>query len=145
MSLISYVKTATNKRLLISESYADSNQCTPCRGNLTSMPHAFHAQPAYGPDCMYLIWSVHSNLSLANDRAGSSSTRVGEQCDHGGGPVRGNGRCAGPRKKKKKKKMGPALGNNATFELIQKFKLTRLDLIKRRLSRIQKISNKIWL
>jgi hypothetical protein len=107
MSLISYVKTATNKRLLISESYADSNQCTPCRGNLTSMPHAFHAQPAYGPDCMYLIWSVHSNLSLANDRAGSSSTRVGEQCDHGGGPVRGNGRCAGLRKKEKENGHSP--------------------------------------
>jgi hypothetical protein len=26
------VKTATNKRLLISESHGDSNQCTPCRG-----------------------------------------------------------------------------------------------------------------
>jgi hypothetical protein len=26
------VKTATNKRLLISESHGDSNRCTPCRG-----------------------------------------------------------------------------------------------------------------
>jgi hypothetical protein len=31
MQLISYVKTATNKRLLISESHGDSNLCTPCR------------------------------------------------------------------------------------------------------------------
>jgi hypothetical protein len=33
MQLISYVKTAINKRLLISESHGDSNRCTPCRGN----------------------------------------------------------------------------------------------------------------
>jgi hypothetical protein len=31
-SVIIYVITATNKRLLISESRDDSNQCTPCRG-----------------------------------------------------------------------------------------------------------------
>jgi hypothetical protein len=30
MPLISYVKTATNKRLLIFESRDDSNRCTPC-------------------------------------------------------------------------------------------------------------------
>jgi hypothetical protein len=34
MPLISYVKTDMNKQLLISESHADSNQCTPCRENL---------------------------------------------------------------------------------------------------------------
>jgi hypothetical protein len=32
MSLVSYVKTAMNKWLLISESHDDSNPCTPCRG-----------------------------------------------------------------------------------------------------------------
>jgi hypothetical protein len=32
MSLISYMKTATNKRLLISESRGDTNRCTLCRG-----------------------------------------------------------------------------------------------------------------
>jgi hypothetical protein len=31
-SVIIYVMTATNKRLLIYESYGDSNRCTPCRG-----------------------------------------------------------------------------------------------------------------
>jgi hypothetical protein len=31
-SVIIYVMTVTNKRLLISESRGDSNQCTPCRG-----------------------------------------------------------------------------------------------------------------
>jgi hypothetical protein len=30
--------TATNKRLLISESHGDSNRCTPCRENLTNTP-----------------------------------------------------------------------------------------------------------
>jgi hypothetical protein len=34
MTLISYVKTATNKRLLISESRGDSNRCTSYRGSL---------------------------------------------------------------------------------------------------------------
>jgi hypothetical protein len=34
MQLISYVKTATNKWLLISESHGDSNRCTSCRGKL---------------------------------------------------------------------------------------------------------------
>jgi hypothetical protein len=37
MPLISYVKTVT-KRLLISESHADSNRCTPYRGNLIHVP-----------------------------------------------------------------------------------------------------------
>jgi hypothetical protein len=31
-SVIIYVMTVTNKRLLISESYGDSNRYTPCRG-----------------------------------------------------------------------------------------------------------------
>jgi hypothetical protein len=43
------VKTATNKRLLISESHGDSNRCTPCRGNLINMSHTFHARSAYSP------------------------------------------------------------------------------------------------
>jgi hypothetical protein len=37
------VLTATNKRLLISESRGNLNQCTPCRGNPTNTPHASHA------------------------------------------------------------------------------------------------------
>jgi hypothetical protein len=45
-SVIIYVMTATNKRLLISESHGDSNWCTPCRGkpNQHDM-YAFHASP----------------------------------------------------------------------------------------------------
>jgi hypothetical protein len=55
MSLISYVKTVTNKRLLISKSRSDSNQCTSCMGNLINttrtlhMPvHVCHAYASYG-------------------------------------------------------------------------------------------------
>jgi hypothetical protein len=47
--LISYVKTDTNKRLLISESHGNSNQCTPCRGNLINTLHTFHARSMCGP------------------------------------------------------------------------------------------------
>jgi hypothetical protein len=47
-SVIIYVMTATNKRLLISESHGDSNWCTPCRGNPTNTSHASHTQSAYG-------------------------------------------------------------------------------------------------
>jgi hypothetical protein len=40
------VKTATNKRLLISESHGDSNRCTPCRGKpdqyATRFPRSVH-------------------------------------------------------------------------------------------------------
>jgi hypothetical protein len=37
MQLISYMKTTTNKQLLISESRDDSNRCTPYMGNLIHM------------------------------------------------------------------------------------------------------------
>jgi hypothetical protein len=51
MTLFSYVKTATNKRLLISESHDDSNRCTPYRGNLTNttrmLPTPVLIRPAY--------------------------------------------------------------------------------------------------
>jgi hypothetical protein len=33
--------------ILISESRGDLNWCTPCRGNPTNTPHAFHTQSAY--------------------------------------------------------------------------------------------------
>jgi hypothetical protein len=48
MQLISYVKTATNKRLLISESHDDLNQCTPRMVNPTNTPHTSHTQSVYG-------------------------------------------------------------------------------------------------
>jgi hypothetical protein len=47
--------TATNKRLLISESRGDSNRCTPCRGNPTNTPHAFHAH--------LRVWSTTIRIS----------------------------------------------------------------------------------
>jgi hypothetical protein len=51
MPLINYVKTATNKRLLISESRCYSNWCTPCREHLINMtstlPTPVHVRPAY--------------------------------------------------------------------------------------------------
>jgi hypothetical protein len=44
--LINYVRTATNKRLLISESRSDSNRCTPYRGKLdTHNTYAFRTSP----------------------------------------------------------------------------------------------------
>jgi hypothetical protein len=49
MSLISYVKTVTNKRLLISKSHGESNQYTPYRENLINTPHTFHAWSVYDP------------------------------------------------------------------------------------------------
>jgi hypothetical protein len=46
MTLISYVKTVTNKRLLISESSGDSNRCTPYRGKPDQHnTYASHASP----------------------------------------------------------------------------------------------------
>jgi hypothetical protein len=45
-SVIIYVMTATNKRLLISEGHGDSNRCTPCRGkpdqHVTRFPRSVH-------------------------------------------------------------------------------------------------------
>jgi hypothetical protein len=44
--LISYVLTATNKQLLISESHGDSNRCTPCRGKPNTHDiYASHISP----------------------------------------------------------------------------------------------------
>jgi hypothetical protein len=46
MTLISYMKTATNKRLLIYESHGDSNRCTLCREKLDQQDtYASHASP----------------------------------------------------------------------------------------------------
>jgi hypothetical protein len=55
MFLISYVKTATNKRLLISENHGDSNRYTPYRVNLIHTTHTLftpvhvhHSYASYG-------------------------------------------------------------------------------------------------
>jgi hypothetical protein len=47
MSLISYVKTAMNKRLLISESRTIRIDVHPVEENPTNIPHGFHTQSAY--------------------------------------------------------------------------------------------------
>jgi hypothetical protein len=63
MPLISYVKTATNKRLLIFESRGDSNQCTPCTENPdthdTYTSHASSCMP-----CVCFLWAVHVRGNL---------------------------------------------------------------------------------
>jgi hypothetical protein len=67
------VKTATNKRLLISESRGDSNRCTPCRGKPDQHnTYASHTSPRM-PGVRFLrAVPVRSNLPLAADRVGRS-------------------------------------------------------------------------
>jgi hypothetical protein len=60
------VKTATNKRLLISESCSDLNRCTPCRGKPDQhATYASHSNPRT-PSVRFL-WAflICDNLSLA--------------------------------------------------------------------------------
>jgi hypothetical protein len=53
MTLISYVKTTTNKRLLISESHGDSNRCTPYRGKPDQHDtYASHTSPHMSGICV---------------------------------------------------------------------------------------------
>jgi hypothetical protein len=61
--------TATNKRLLISESHSDSNRCTPCRGNPDQhATYASHASP-HTPGVRFLrTIPVRGNLSRVIDR-----------------------------------------------------------------------------
>jgi hypothetical protein len=48
MPLISYMKTATNKRLIISESHDNSNRCTSCRGKPDQHDtYASYRRPSY--------------------------------------------------------------------------------------------------
>jgi hypothetical protein len=66
MQLISYMKTATNKRLLISVSHADSNWCTPCRGKLDIHDtYASHANPP--TPYIHFLRAIHvqGNISQA--------------------------------------------------------------------------------
>jgi hypothetical protein len=73
MLLISYVKTATNKRLLISESRSDSNWCTHYRGKFDQHDtHASHPNPCT-PGVRFL-WAipVRGNLSRIINRVRQS-------------------------------------------------------------------------
>jgi hypothetical protein len=69
MSLISYVKTAMNKRLLISESHCDLNRCTPYRETWPTN----HTHPTLSlrmvPDHTYLTRSMHSNLGRSHQQS----------------------------------------------------------------------------
>jgi hypothetical protein len=67
--------TATNKRLLISESRGDSNRCTPCRGK--SEQHAMYASH-FSPRTsgIRFLWAVpiRDNLSLAPTKSKQAPT-----------------------------------------------------------------------
>jgi hypothetical protein len=63
MPLINYVKTATNKRLLLSESLGDLNQCTLYRGKLDQHDtYASHASPRMPRVCFLRAVPVHDNI-----------------------------------------------------------------------------------
>jgi hypothetical protein len=63
------VNTATNKRLLISESHADSNQCTPCRGKPDQqVTYAYHTSLRMPSVHFLQAVPVRGNLSRVIDR-----------------------------------------------------------------------------
>jgi hypothetical protein len=67
--------TATNKRLLISESHNYSNRCTPCRGKPDQHAmYASHSSPCT-PDVRFLwVVPVRDNLSLAPTKSKQAPT-----------------------------------------------------------------------
>jgi hypothetical protein len=68
-SVIIYVMTFTNKRLLISESHGDSNRYTPCRGKPDQHDiYASHASPHMPGVCFLWPVPVRGNLSWAINR-----------------------------------------------------------------------------
>jgi hypothetical protein len=61
--------TATNKRLLISESHGNSNRCTPCRGKSDQhTTYASHASPRTPGVSLLRAAPVRDNLSRVIDR-----------------------------------------------------------------------------
>jgi hypothetical protein len=71
MALISYVKTVTNKRLLIAESRGDSNQCIPyMRKPDQHDTYAFHGSPRTLGVRFLRAVHVRGNLSRRPNRAG---------------------------------------------------------------------------
>jgi hypothetical protein len=69
MALISYVMITTNKRLLISESRGDSNQCTPCRGKPNQhTTHPSHTSPRTPRVRFLRVVPVRGNISRVIDR-----------------------------------------------------------------------------
>jgi pectate lyase len=64
MQLISYVKTVTNKRLLIFESHDDSNQYTSCKRKPdTHDMYASRISP--GTPHIRFLWAVHVRGNLS--------------------------------------------------------------------------------
>jgi hypothetical protein len=73
MPLISYIKTATNKWLVISESHGNSNRCTPCRGKPDQHnTYASHASPRTLSVHLLRVIPIHGNLSWVVNRVGQS-------------------------------------------------------------------------
>jgi hypothetical protein len=71
MALISYVKTATNKRLLISESHSDLNQCTHYRGKPDQHDtYASHASPRTAGIRFLRAVPIRGNVSQAINSVG---------------------------------------------------------------------------
>jgi hypothetical protein len=67
--------TATNKRLLISESHDDSNRCTPYRGKPDQHAmYAFHSSPRTSGVRFLQAVPVHDNLSLAHTKLKEAPT-----------------------------------------------------------------------
>jgi hypothetical protein len=69
MQLNSYVKTVTNKRLLISEIHGDSNRCTPYRGKSDQHDtYASHASPRMPGIRVLWVVPVRGNFSRVIDK-----------------------------------------------------------------------------
>jgi hypothetical protein len=75
MPLSNLRKTTTNKRLLISESRDDLNQCTSCRGKPDQhATYASHSSPHMSD--VHFLWAVpvRDNLSLAPTKSKQAHT-----------------------------------------------------------------------
>jgi hypothetical protein len=59
MSLISYVKTVTNKWLLISESHSDLNRCTPYREKPDQYATCFPCSVRVCPSTIHISCGPH--------------------------------------------------------------------------------------
>jgi hypothetical protein len=67
--------TATNKRLLISESRGDSNRCTPCWGKPDQhATYTSHYSPHMSGVHFLRAVTVHDNLSLAPTKSKQATT-----------------------------------------------------------------------
>jgi hypothetical protein len=73
--------TATNKRLLISESHGDSNRCTPCRGKLDQHDmYTSYASPRTSGVCFLQVVHVHGNHSCSRQQRRADPIAPENQC-----------------------------------------------------------------